>query len=186
MDLLSKMTPDDMIIVDINTNSVVEGPPGITIPKEIPLHTAVFRQRADVMSVVHAHPEYTTLMSVMDKPLALLHHEGAEVVYDGVPNFQEFRVIDSDPLGGHGSRHGVQGMLKGHGAVSSGLRGGGAGQHDGVGRPSQAQLHGPHAPGRPSELSPDQVKEYVETRSLGASPPIAIAMWHYYEEQVRL
>ena len=190
VDLLSKMTPDDMIIVDINTNSVVEGPPGITIPKEIPLHTAVFRQRADVMSVVHAHPEYTTLMSVMDKPLALLHHEGAEVVYDGVPNFQEFRVIDSDLLGDDmaramGSKETL--MLKGHGAVSSGRSVEEAlvnmmGLEDQAKRNYMALAC---AGASISELSPDQVKEYVETRSLGASPPIAIAMWHYYEEQVR-
>ena len=40
--------------------------------------------------------------------------------------------------------------------------------------------------GSVSSLPADQIKEYVETRSLGASPPIPIAMWQYYEEQVRL
>ena len=191
IDLLSKMKPEDMIVVDINTNKVAEGPPGITIPKEIPLHTAVYRKRTEVMSVVHAHPEHTTLMSVIDSPLSILHHEGAEVVYQGVPNFEEFRVIDTDQIGADmadvmGSKDAL--LLKGHGAVTSGRSVEEAlvtmmGLEDQAKRNymALAAAQTPHP-----TLPADQVKEYVETRSLGASPPIAIAMWHYYEELVRI
>ena len=80
VDLLSKMTPDhDYRGTQWST---------ITIPKE--QHTAVF-QRADVMSVVAAyHPDERDGR----------HWLGADMVYDGVPNFQEFRVIDSYPTSG--------------------------------------------------------------------------------------
>ena len=91
------------------------------------------------------------------------------MVYDGVPNFQEFRVIDSDPLGDDMAR--AMGSKDAqHGAVSSGRSVEEAlvnmmGLEDQAKRNYMALAC---AGASISELSPDQVKEYVETRSLGA------------------
>ena len=57
---------DDILIVDLE-GKLIEGhePP----PAETALHTCVYRARPDVLAVCHGHPPFSTLFSVVDRPL---------------------------------------------------------------------------------------------------------------------
>jgi ribulose-5-phosphate 4-epimerase/fuculose-1-phosphate aldolase len=54
MDVVGLMTPDDMVVVDLEGNKV-EGPQGISQCYEVKMHSCIYRARPDVQSVVHVH-----------------------------------------------------------------------------------------------------------------------------------
>jgi ribulose-5-phosphate 4-epimerase/fuculose-1-phosphate aldolase len=62
---------DDLLVVDLD-GKVIEGdePP----PAETALHTCVYRARADVLAVCHGHPPFSTLFSVVDRPLVAVRN----------------------------------------------------------------------------------------------------------------
>lgn len=60
------LKPDDIIVVDLNGN-VVEGTKRPSI--ELPIHLEIYRNRADVNAIIHAHPVYSTVFAVMKKPI---------------------------------------------------------------------------------------------------------------------
>ena len=189
-DVLSEMRPEDMVIANLE-NEVVEAPPGITPPREVHLHTAIYRRRSDVASVVHVHPEYATLMSVLNVPLTALHHDGVMAVVEGVDVYQDMAVINTEALGT--DMAGMMGrkntlLLRGHGAVSAGVSIEDAlammlGLEDQARRNYMALAAlGPDHPTLPRE----QVLRYAATRAHGTTPEAAIAIWQYYEGLVKL
>ena len=62
------MTPDYICKVDGNGN-VIEANKGFKPSSEIKMHMRVYKQRPDVMSVVHAHPVYATSFAIAGIPL---------------------------------------------------------------------------------------------------------------------
>lgn len=62
---------DDLLIVDLD-GKVIEGdePP----PAETALHTCIYSARADVLAVCHGHPPFSTLFSVVDRPLVAVRN----------------------------------------------------------------------------------------------------------------
>ena len=189
-DLLSEMRPEDMLITDLE-NEVVEAPPGITPPREIYLHTAVYKRRSDVACVVHAHPEYATLMSVLDAPLTVLHHEGILAISDGIDTYPDMAVIRTKALGDDMAavmdRKNTL-LLRGHGAVAAGVSveeamGSMIGLEDQAKRNYMA-LAG--ARRNRATLPRDQVLRYAATRERDTTSDAAIAMWQYFEKLVRL
>ena len=189
-DVLSEMRPEDMVIANLE-NEVVEAPPGITPPREVHLHTAIYRRRSEVASVVHVHPEYSTLMSVLNVPLTTLHHDGVMAIVEGVDVYQDMAVINTEALGAEMARMmGAKNtlLLRGHGAVSTGVS-----IEDALammlGLEDQARRNylalaalGPEHPILPRE----QVLRYAATRAHGTTPEAATAIWQYYEDLVKL
>ena len=189
-DVLSEMRPEHMIVTDLD-NKVVERPKGITPVREIYLHTAVYKRRPDIASVVHAHPEYATLMSVTDVPLTALHHEGVMAVVDGVDNYPDMAVIRTHELGEDmasvmGTKNTL--LLRGHGAVAAGVSVVDAvammiGLEDQAKRNFMALASaGPDFP----RVSPDEIRQYAATRARGTTPEAATAIWQHYEKRVQL
>jgi L-fuculose-phosphate aldolase len=62
------MAPDMMVVTDLD-GRLVEGSPGRTPSSEIQMHLVVYRERADVGAVVHAHPPLSTGFAVAGIPL---------------------------------------------------------------------------------------------------------------------
>jgi len=60
------LTADDLLVVDLDGN-VLEG--NQPVPAETALHTSVYRARPDAIAVCHGHPPFSTLFSVVDRPL---------------------------------------------------------------------------------------------------------------------
>jgi L-fuculose-phosphate aldolase len=62
------MTPEMMVVTDLD-GKLVSGAPGRRPSSEIQMHLVAYRQRADVGSVVHAHPPLSTGFAVAGIPL---------------------------------------------------------------------------------------------------------------------
>lgn len=58
-----RLNPDDMLIVDLD-GTLISSIPGCKPSSEMPMHLEVYRRRADVHAVVHAHPVFATTLTV--------------------------------------------------------------------------------------------------------------------------
>src|SRR5574342_156889 len=54
------MTPESMVIVDLEGRVLSTGAGGAKPSSEIPMHLFVYRERPEVQAVVHAHPLHAT------------------------------------------------------------------------------------------------------------------------------
>ncbi|MBI4529258.1 MAG: class II aldolase/adducin family protein [Deltaproteobacteria bacterium] len=119
---LESMTPKDLILIDLDCN-ILSAPKGIAPPGEIKLYTHIYKSRPDVGGIVHAHPRFSTVMSVINRPLTVVCHEGAYITSQGVPVLDEMNLISTDETGSAtasllGGRSAL--LLKAHGAVTVG------------------------------------------------------------------
>jgi ribulose-5-phosphate 4-epimerase/fuculose-1-phosphate aldolase len=119
---LEQMRAEDQIIIDLDCN-IISAPRGIAPPGEIKLYTHIYKTRPDIGGIVHAHPPYATVMSVMKRPMSVVCHEGAYITSLGVPIFDDMNLISTDETGGAvaallGSKRAL--LLKAHGAVTVG------------------------------------------------------------------
>src|SRR5215475_677270 len=62
MDVLSRMRPEDMVVCDLEGNWV-DGPPYSLQCSEVKIHSCIYKNRPDVVSVVHVHPDYVVLIA---------------------------------------------------------------------------------------------------------------------------
>jgi ribulose-5-phosphate 4-epimerase/fuculose-1-phosphate aldolase len=122
IDALSSMTPDDMIVCDLEGNKV-EGPPDATQCFEVKMHSCVYRTYPEVQSVVHVHPRFVVVMSVLQAPLVPMCQEGVHLVREPLPFYPHLKTIESDEEGMEvalllGSSKAI--ILEGHGATTTG------------------------------------------------------------------
>ena len=123
IDALAAMRPEDMIVCDTE-GFLVESPPGITQSSEVKIHSCIYKVRPDVQSVVHVHPRYTVLLSVLGKTLVPTCQEGIQLVRRPLPVYPHVKTIQSDAEGMEVA--GLLGtgkalLLLGHGAVTIGF-----------------------------------------------------------------
>ncbi|MFQ6026526.1 MAG: class II aldolase/adducin family protein [Dehalococcoidia bacterium] len=122
LDALAVMRPEDMVIC--NTEGyLVGGREGLTQCSEIKIHSCIYKSRPDVQSVVHVHPRFIVLMSVLRVTLVPMCQEGIELVRQPLPVYPHVKTIQTDEEGtevaellGDGSAM----LLQGHGAVTTG------------------------------------------------------------------
>lgn len=86
----AEIKPEDLLLVD-REGRVLEGRGRPSV--ELPLHLAVYKARPDVNAVIHAHPIYATVLSVIRRDLEPIVEELALYVGGGV------RVADYAPSG---------------------------------------------------------------------------------------
>lgn len=86
----AEVKPEDLLLVD-GEERVIEGAGKPSV--ELPLHLAVYRARLDVGAIIHAHPIYATVLSVLRLDLEPVVEELALYVGGGV------RVADYAPSG---------------------------------------------------------------------------------------
>ena len=112
----SEVRPEDMIEVDLSGKNVTGT--GKT-PEETPIHAAVYQKRADVNSVIHMHPHYAIIPSIVGRELVTVCHHGS-IFGRAVPLYPDSEKIVNftqanrmaDILG-----MGRAVVMKGHGAV---------------------------------------------------------------------
>jgi ribulose-5-phosphate 4-epimerase/fuculose-1-phosphate aldolase len=88
-------------------------------PSETPIHTAIYRQRKDVVAVAHIHPMIATAFSIAQVPIVPVFTLGC-LLGDGVPVFNKPDLIRSDALGDELAEslgNARAAMMYGHGAV---------------------------------------------------------------------
>ncbi len=121
-DALEAMRPEDMVVCDTE-GFLVEGPPGLTQCSEVKIHSCIYKARPDVQSIVHVHPRFTVLMTVLGATMAPVCQEGIELVRRPLPVWPHVKTIQTDEEGtelaellGAGSIV----LMQGHGAVTTG------------------------------------------------------------------
>src|SRR5262249_13721007 len=92
------------------------------IPSESVIHSAIYRKRPDVASVLHCQPRYSGLMGMQEGALIPFNRE-ARIFADGVPVFPDSHGINSEALAARmvealGPHHAI--FLRGHGCVVTG------------------------------------------------------------------
>jgi len=90
----ASMRKEDLILVNIK-GEVIGGdrPP----PLELPMHLAIY-SHSDVMSIVHAHPKFSTALAIAGIPLKPVH-QLALPFFSGVPILNYFGMIDTPEKG---------------------------------------------------------------------------------------
>ena len=93
----------DVIVINL-AGEVLEAPAGLTAPNETAMHLAVFRKRPEVMSVIHAHPDWVVILTGTGKPLVPMlgaYDGGASLrlLTGGVPIYPRSLTIINDELG---------------------------------------------------------------------------------------
>jgi ribulose-5-phosphate 4-epimerase/fuculose-1-phosphate aldolase len=122
MDALARMRPRDMVVCDLEGN-LVEGPPGGTQCFEVKMHSCIYRTYPEVQSIVHVHPRFVVVMSVLGVPLLPMCQEGIQLVRRPLPVYPHVKTIQSDEEGMEvanliGGSKAV--LLRGHGATTTG------------------------------------------------------------------
>jgi L-fuculose-phosphate aldolase len=96
-------TADDVIEVDLDGRRVQDAADGYSSPLEVHIHTELYKRRADVNAVVHAHPSAVVLLTICDKPLLPIFGSydplSLALVLAGVPTFEKSILIHSPELG---------------------------------------------------------------------------------------
>ena len=121
-DALAIMEPDDMVLCDTE-GFLVEGRAGLTQCSEVKIHACIYKTHPQVHSVVHVHPRYSILMSVLTGSLKPMRQEGAQLLRHTLPVYPHVKTIQSDDEGMEvatllGNSPAI--LLRGHGAVTTG------------------------------------------------------------------
>jgi len=122
IDALAVVKPEEMIVVNME-GEMVDGPRGTSPCYEVKMHSCILRERPDVQAMVHVHPRFTIIMSLLGIPLQPMCNEGAPLVRDPIPVFKHSKLILSEEdgmgvVGALGDSKAV--MLRGHGAAATG------------------------------------------------------------------
>lgn len=122
LDALPAIRPEDIVVVDTE-GELVEAAPGCMQCFEIKMHSCVLRQYAEAQSVVHVHPRYTVLMSVLQSRLVPMCNEGSALVRKPLPVWNHNKLVQSDKEGSEVAdllKESKAALLRGHGAVTRG------------------------------------------------------------------
>jgi len=122
MDALARMRPRDMVVCDLE-GFLAEGPPDGTQCFEVKMHSCIYRTYPEVQSIVHVHPRFVVVMSVLEVPLQPMCQEGIQLVRRPLPVYPHVKTIQSDEEGMEvanliGGSKAV--LLRGHGATTTG------------------------------------------------------------------
>jgi ribulose-5-phosphate 4-epimerase/fuculose-1-phosphate aldolase len=118
--------PDDMLVVDLRGRQVM-GRADLSVPLEVHIHTALYREYPDIGSVVHVHPEEAVLLSVCDLPLLPIFGAydplALRVAEDGIALYDR-SILVSDEVIGSEFAAAMAGrpacVMRGHGITTTG------------------------------------------------------------------
>ncbi len=96
-------TESDVITMNM-AGEVLETRDGIGAPAETAMHLAVFRERPEIQSVIHGHPDWIVVLTSAGKPIVPMINaydggSSARLVNQGVPIYPRSMTITNDELG---------------------------------------------------------------------------------------
>jgi ribulose-5-phosphate 4-epimerase/fuculose-1-phosphate aldolase len=121
-DALAIMEPDDMVLCDLE-GFKVGGRPEVTQCSEVKIHSCIYKTRPEVNAIVHVHPRFVVLMSVLTGSLTPMCQEGAQLVRRPLPIFEHMKTVQTDEEGMEMVRTMGESnvlLMRGHGAVTAG------------------------------------------------------------------
>ena len=170
IDVLSRMRPEHMVVCDLN-GYLIDGPPGVLQCNEVMIHASVFKARPEVKSVVHAHPPYCVMLTVLGIPIVPVVLEGLRLGAQAAAGLSAYRA---DHLGAQGAEmarclgaaRAVH--LFGHGVTTVGNDDGGSRHRDGPTRaPGADELPRlRHRRSRPPRIPDHLIEEYLQWKPL--------------------
>lgn len=109
------LTEADIVAIDWQ-GQLLEGE--VRAPLEYPIHTAIYQARSDVGAILHTHPRWSTLLTMVGKPYRAVFGQGA--LLGEVPVFDSPLSVNTEARGRElaevlGGGRAV--LLKSHGAV---------------------------------------------------------------------
>ena len=114
----SRLTADDICTIDLEAKQLDDKP---SAPLERHLHCGIYRVRPDVKAIVHAHPKWSTILTMAGAPYLPVYAQGSLVhpvpLLDS-PNSINNRAMADKLAGVLGDRPAA--LLKAHGAVTVG------------------------------------------------------------------
>lgn len=122
VDVLSRMRPEDLVTCDLE-GYLVDGPPGVIQCGEVQIHSCIFKARPEVQSIVHVHPKFTVVMSVLQHRLLPMAQEGVAMVKDPLPVYPHTKIVQTQAEGQELTQYLGDGdavLMLGHGAVTVG------------------------------------------------------------------
>ena len=122
LDALAIMEPEDMVMCDTE-GFLIAGRTGLTQCSEVKIHACIYKTHPEIQSIVHVHPRYTILMSVLTGSIKPMRQEGAQLLRRPLPIYPHVKTIQSDAEGMEvanllGESRAI--LLRGHGAVTTG------------------------------------------------------------------
>ena len=69
-----EMCSDDIVVIDMNGHTI-ESLNGQKPTSELMMHTAIYRNRSDVLAIAHTHSRAATAFAVMNKPIPAIVYE---------------------------------------------------------------------------------------------------------------
>ncbi len=201
LDALAKIQPQDLVECDLE-GELVDGPANIVPCFEVKIHSCILRARPDIQSVVHVHPEFSVLLTVLGKRLRPMSPEASLLVLNPIPVYPHQKIVTTDEEGNELARtlgQSPAAMLFGHGTVTVG-----ASPEESVSRILQleyqakmnyyaysvAGMNHPYVPdelvkearagGGRSQFELPHFKRAFEK----AGPPLYSGVWEYWKELV--
>ncbi len=116
------LEPRHFIVVDIDTRKVIEGTEKPSI--ETPFHTKLYKQWPDAGGVVHVHPHYSTILSIIEESIIPMGIEITEApaLAKGIP-IAKFAPPGTDELADNlveAMREHVAALMPHHGITTIG------------------------------------------------------------------
>jgi ribulose-5-phosphate 4-epimerase/fuculose-1-phosphate aldolase len=112
------LTADDIVAINLG-GDLVEGTDAP--PLEFHIHSEIYRVRADVNAVMHTHPQWSTFLTMTDRPYKPVYAQG--VLLGDVPVMNSPLSVSTKPMGEQLAAtlgRGPAALLKAHGAVTVG------------------------------------------------------------------
>lgn len=111
----ASITVDDIVLCDFNGN-LIEG--DSEPPSEYHIHSEIYKRRKDVMSIIHNHPHYQTVLGIADVEIKPVFGIGSFA--DNIPIYEKSSLINNVEMGAElaetlGNEISVQ--LRNHGTV---------------------------------------------------------------------
>ena len=94
IDVLNRMRPENMVVCDLE-GRLLDGPPGVVQCNEVMIHACVFKWRPDVQSVVHVHPPFSVMLTVLGITIVPMVLEGVRLVRKPLPVYPHTALITS-------------------------------------------------------------------------------------------
>ncbi len=196
-----RYTTDVQVIeVDLDGKLVRSQDQDLAVPIEVFIHTAVYRARPEVNSVIHIHPPTVVLFTICDKPLLPLYGAydpaGLQLVLDGIPTYQRSILISNPELGGDLARtmglHSAC-LMRGHGITTAAASVEEAALHAIALNELAVMNYQAHLLGNPRPISDEDQATFRNLKPGNASQGVATglptgraaALWRYYCELTR-
>jgi L-fuculose-phosphate aldolase len=88
------LTPSDIVTIDFDGTPA---PGDAAPPMEFHIHAAIYRRRPDVQAVIHAHPLWSTVLSIAGRPVRPVTMQAA--VLGDIKTFPQIASINNAALG---------------------------------------------------------------------------------------